>query len=261
MEILHSQIIGEGKAFIILHGFLGMGDNWRTLGRQFSELGYQVHLVDQRNHGRSFHHPDFSYKHMLEDLKNYIDKHELKDVVILGHSMGGKTAMEFACAYPELVDKLIVADIAPKSYPQHHQAILKALTSLKFTEATSDAPGIKTRKEADKALAKYIDSWSIRQFLLKNLYWETKELLGLRINLPVLVQNIEEVGKGLSQEAKFEGETLFIHGGASDYIQAGDDILISRHFPNNKIEKIEDVGHWLHAQNPKEFFNITKSFL
>lgn len=261
MEILHAQVIGEGKPFIILHGFLGMGDNWRTLGRRFSELGYQVHLVDQRNHGRSFHDSEFTYELMVEDLRKYMEANHLSDAVVLGHSMGGKTAMLFATTYPDLVSKLIVADIAPKAYPQHHQAILKALSLLDFADKTTGKPGIETRQEAEEVLAEYIDSWSIRQFLLKNLYWKTKEQLALRINLPVLIENIEEVGKGLDEDAVYKGDTLFLHGGASDYIQLGDEILIARHFPNNQIKAIPEVGHWLHAQNPKEFFNIVNGFL
>ena len=123
MESLHSQILGKGKAFVILHGFLGMSDNWRTLGKQFSENGYEVHLLDQRNHGRSFHSKDFSYDVMVADLNEYCRQHHLENIILLGHSMGGKTAMQFATKYPEMVSKLIVADISPKEYPPHHQYI------------------------------------------------------------------------------------------------------------------------------------------
>ena len=161
--LLHSQIIGEGTPFVILHGFLGSGDNWKTLGNDFSEKGYQVHLVDQRNHGRSFHSDEFTYESMSEDLKHYCEEHQLKEIILLGHSMGGKTAMEFATTYPEKVSKLIVADIGPKSYPEHHQDILKALSSLNFDEITS-------RGEADEMLSQYIPHFGTRQFLLKNLY-------------------------------------------------------------------------------------------
>ena len=132
--ILHSNIIGKGKPFIILHGFLGMGDNWKTLGKQFAELDYEVHLVDQRNHGRSFHAEDFDYELMAEDLKAYCEHHGIKQCVLLGHSMGGKTAMLFSALYPELVEKLLVADISPRYYPVHHDAILKGLSQLNFSE-------------------------------------------------------------------------------------------------------------------------------
>jgi len=144
--LLHSNIIGKGNPFIILHGFLGVGDNWKTLAKRFSEKGYQLHLVDQRNHGRSFHHEDFDYDILAEDLKNYCEYYKLEKIILLGHSMGGKTAMLFAAKYPELVQKLIVADIAPRFYPIHHDTILEGLASLYFK-------ALKCRKEADKQLA------------------------------------------------------------------------------------------------------------
>lgn len=261
MELLHAQVIGEGKPFVILHGFLGMSDNWRTLGKRFAEKGYEVHLVDQRNHGRSFHSPSFNYELMVEDLKYYLDENNLDQIILLGHSMGGKTAMQFAVTYPNRVAKLIVADIAPKHYPQHHQAILKGLSSLKFANPDSGINGIATRGEADKALSKYVSIPAVRQFLLKNLYWKSKDKLALRMNLPALIENIEEIGKGLATEAVFEKNTLFLTGGNSDYIVAGDELLIKRHFPLFTLKQIAGAGHWLHAEKPDEFFNITLSFL
>ena len=172
MAILHSNIIGEGRAFIILHGFLGMGDNWKTLARQFSNSNFEVHLVDQRNHGRSFHSEVFNYDVLAEDLKAYCDEKKIEDCVLLGHSMGGKTAMLFAAKYPELVSKLIVADISPRFYPVHHDAILEGLGTLDFSK-------LKTRGKADVLLSEYVDEIGTRQFLLKNLYWVEKGQLGL----------------------------------------------------------------------------------
>lgn len=261
MELLHAQVIGEGKPFIILHGFLGMSDNWRTLGRHFAEEGYQVHLVDQRNHGRSFHSDAFDYPLMVEDLKQYIDAKGLEDIVLLGHSMGGKTAMQFAVKYPDKVAKLLVADIGPKSYPQHHQAILKGLSSLTFADPEKGREGISSRGEADKALAEYVDNFSVRQFLLKNLYWESKGKLALRMNLPGLIANVEEIGKALPGDAVYNGATCFLYGGASNYILPEDIPWIKRHFPMSQFNKIEGAGHWLHAEKPKEFFNIVMKFL
>jgi len=252
--LLHSQILGEGKPFLILHGFLGMGDNWKTLGNQFSEDGYEVHLIDQRNHGRSFHKEAMSYKLMAEDLKAYCDAKGLNDIVLLGHSMGGKTAMQFAIQYPEIVSKLLVADIAPKEYPQHHQDILKALATLDFTE-------IKSRGAAEKVLSEYIKDLGTRQFLLKNLYWKEKEQLALRMNLPVLSEKIDEIGKALPIDAIFKGATLFLRGSKSGYIEDMDAILIKKQFPNSEIKTISNAGHWLHAENPSEFYEIVKNFL
>ena len=188
--LLHSNIIGEGEPFVILHGFLGMGDNWKTLAKQFSEEGYEVHLVDQRNHGRSFHDVDFDYDILAEDLKKYCDYHELENIILLGHSMGGKTAMLFSVKYSQIVNKLIVADISPRFYPVHHDSILEGLASLDFNV-------IQSRKEADEQLSKYVSEFGIRQFLLKNLYWINKGHLSLRINLKVLSDNVSEVGEAL----------------------------------------------------------------
>lgn len=252
--ILHSNIIGSGKPFIILHGFLGMGDNWKTLARQFSELDYQVHLVDQRNHGRSFHSDEFDYHLLAEDLKAYCQEHQLNDIILLGHSMGGKTAMLFAAEYPDLVKKLIVADISPRYYPVHHDAILQGLSNLDFSE-------LKTRGEADKALANYVSEIGTRMFLLKNLYWVKKGQLGLRINLPVLKENVSEVGEALPVHANFSKPALFLRGDKSEYIGPTDEGLINRHFTDAEIKTVTNAGHWLHAENPKEFYHYVTEFL
>lgn len=252
--LLHSQIIGKGKPFIILHGFLGSGDNWKTLGRRFSEKGYQIHLVDLRNHGHSFHSHIFDYKSMAEDVREYCQHYALDDILLLGHSMGGKTAMEYACLYPETVLKLIIADIGPKKYPQHHQDILKALQSLDFSR-------IKTREMADEFLSTYIQDIGTRLFLLKNLYWKNKGELALRINLPVLLENIEEVGKALPTEFIYNGDTLFLKGSKSGYIEDIDELSIVKHFPKALIKTVSNAGHWLHAENPEEFYDNVMDFL
>ncbi|MBK5212077.1 MAG: alpha/beta fold hydrolase [Flavobacteriaceae bacterium] len=251
---LHSQILGSGKPFIILHGFLGMGDNWKTLGNRWAEVGYEVHLLDQRNHGRSFHSDEFSYEIMADDLKKYCEEHNLQNIILLGHSMGGKVAMQFAVTYPEMVSKLIVADIGPKAYPPHHQDILKALSQLDFSK-------IKSRGEAEDILSEYIKDEGTRLFLLKNLYRKSKNELGLRINLPILSKKIEEVGVALSEGAIFKGDTLFLGGEKSGYIEPMDEFLIKKHFPKAKIGTIPKAGHWLHAENPKEFYDNVMNFL
>jgi pimeloyl-ACP methyl ester carboxylesterase len=252
--ILHSNILGEGKPFMILHGFLGMSDNWKTLGNRFSEAGFQVHLVDQRNHGRSFHDNEFNYEVLTEDLKAYCDHYQLNDIVLLGHSMGGKTAMLFATVYPESVSKLIVADISPRFYPTHHDAILEGLSNLDFSE-------LKSRGEADKVLSAYVPDFGTRQFLLKNLYWIEKGKLALRINLDTLKENVNEIGEALPMHARFDKPTLFLRGDKSEYVAQEDRTIISRHFPQAKTETIANAGHWLHAENPTDFYNSVMRFL
>jgi pimeloyl-ACP methyl ester carboxylesterase len=252
--LLHSNIIGEGKPMVILHGFLGMSDNWKTLGKQFSEQGFEVHLVDQRNHGRSFHSEDFDYEVMVEDLKHYCETKNLNDIVLLGHSMGGKTAMLFGATHSNLVSKLLVADIAPRFYPIHHDAILEGLSSLDFSV-------INTRKVADEQLSKYVSEFGTRQFMLKNLYWVETGQLGLRLNLKVLKENVAEVGEALPSFYKFNKDTLFLRGDKSEYIALQDEAIIKNQFPNASIVTISNAGHWLHAENPLEFYNQVMLFI
>jgi len=251
---LHAKIIGEGMPFIILHGFLGMGDNWKTLAMRFSKLGYQIHLVDQRNHGRSFHCVAFDYELLANDLKNYCVHNSIEKCVLLGHSMGGKTAMLFTALYPDLIHKLIVVDIAPRFYPAHHDAILEGLSSLDFSIISS-------RKQADQKLSEYIAEVGVRQFLLKNLYWITPGQLGLRINLEALKNNVAEVGEALPTHLKIERTTLFLRGDRSEYIGLDDEKQISIQFPNAILKTIPKAGHWLHAENPEAFFDEVAQFL
>ncbi len=252
--ILHSRIEGTGKPFVILHGFLGMSDNWKTLGSQFAEEGFQVHMLDMRNHGKSFHSDDFSYEDMANDVKVYCDYHNLENIILLGHSMGGKTAMLLATLHPELIEKLIIADIGPKFYPQHHQSILEGLNAVDFSEQPS-------RSEVEETVAKYITDFGTRQFLLKSLYWKEKEQLAFRFNLDVFNKKIEEIGKALPESNKFEKPTLFLRGAKSDYILDSDFEIIHNHFPNVTIETISNAGHWLHAENPTDFYSKTINFI
>lgn len=251
---LHSNIIGSGRPFIILHGFLGTGDNWKTLGKSFAEQNLEVHLVDQRNHGRSFHDDVFNYEVLAEDLKQYCNEHQLEDFILLGHSMGGKTAMLFATLYPEMVSKLIIADISPRFYPIHHDSILNGLGALDFDS-------LESRGDADDALSKYVSDPGTRMFLLKNLYWIKKGTLGLRMNLKVLTENVSEVGEALPIHAHFDKDTLFLRGDKSEYIPNSDENLIKTHFPKAIIKTVSNAGHWLHAENPEDFYDYTMGFI
>ncbi len=251
---LYSLIFGEGQPFVILHGFLGMSDNWKTQGKRIGELGFQVHLIDQRNHGRSFHSEEFNYDLMASDLKQYCDEHELKEIVLLGHSMGGKTAMLFASIHSEYVDRLIINDISPRFYPVHHDRILEGLSALDFST-------IRSRNQADEILAQYVPEISLRQFLMKNLYWKEKGTMALRLNLPALLNHVSEVGEALPWQLIVDTETLFLRGDRSEYISDDDVELISAQFPNSRLATIPDAGHWLHADNPEAFFEEVKKFV
>ena len=254
MPFFHSNLLGHGQPLLILPGFLGMSDNWKTLGSQYAKEGLEVHLIDQRNHGKSFHSRDFNYDILAEDLRKYIEHYGLHNANVMGHSMGGKAAMQLACTYPDMVRKLIVADIAPKYYPPHHDYILDALNALSFETLHS-------RAEADEELEKYLSDFGIRQFLLKNLYWEDKAKLGFRFNLKVLRNKLEEIGENISSTAIYQGPTLFLRGDRSEYVTQEDFPEIKRHFPLAIIETIENAGHWLHAENPKQFLEKSLRFI
>ena len=252
--MLYSKIEGYGKPLLILHGFLGMSDNWKTIGLQFASDGFQVHLLDLRNHGRSFHSDEFSYELMVQDVYEYCLANNLEKINMIGHSMGGKTAMLFAVTYPERIEKLIIADIGPKFYPQHHQTILQGLNAVDFSKKPS-------RSEVEEIMSHYITDFGTRQFLLKSLYWQEPGQLAFRFNLAVFNKKIEEIGKALPENAVFSKPTLFIRGGKSDYILNEDFENLKKHFPDSTIETIPDAGHWLHAENPKMFCKIASSFL
>jgi esterase len=251
---LHSTILGEGTPLLILHGFLGMSDNWKTLGREFSKEGFQVHLIDQRNHGRSPHSEEFNYTLMAKDIHEYCHDHALEKCVLLGHSMGGKVAMLAASQFPNLLEKLIVVDIAPKYYAPHHQQILEGLKAL-------DDANLSSRGEAEELLSNYIADPGVKLFLLKNLYWKTKEKLALRLNLDALLKNIEAVGEALPQGASLNKPALFIKGEKSEYINKIDEALIKEHFPKAQIISIPNAGHWVHAEDKKAFFTAVMQFL
>lgn len=252
--MLYSKIEGQGKPLLILHGFLGMSDNWKTLGTQFANEGFQVYMLDLRNHGRSFHSDEFNYTVMVQDVLDYCLENNLYQVNLLGHSMGGKVAMFLATAHPDKVDKLIVADIGPKYYPPHHQDIMAGLNAIDFSKKPS-------RHEVEEILTEYIPDFGTRQFLMKSLYWVEPGQLAFRFNLEIFNQKIDEIGEAIPQSAIFTKPTLFLKGGNSNYIKEEDYESMKYHFPNSEIKIIPNAGHWLHAENPKDFYTEVISFL
>ena len=252
--MLYSRIEGTGKPLLIIHGFLGMSDNWKSLGTQYAAEGFQVHILDLRNHGKSFHSDDFNYDIMSEDVLEYCQANNLEKVSIIGLSMGGKVAMLFATNYPEMVDKLIIADIGPKYYAPHHQDILAGLNAVDFSTKPS-------RTDVEETLYPFIPDFGTRQFLMKNLYWKESGQLDFRFNLKVFNEKIEVIGTALPDNALFENPTMFIRGGNSKYILDTDLPDIKKHFPNFELATIPNVGHWLHAENPTLLFELTARFL
>lgn len=248
---LHYREVGEGKPFVVLHGLFGNSDNWQTHGKRLSEY-YRVIMVDLRNHGHSDWSEEFSYELMAADLKELFDDLKLQDVILLGHSMGGKVSMLFAQQYPELLEKLIVVDMGVKSYPPHHQHILEALNSL-------DLSTIDNRSQADAHLSKYIDSEGVKQFLLKNIYWVEKGKMAWRMNIPVLQHEMDNILSALEPVECFV-QTLFIRGGLSQYILDEDISEIEEVFPDSEFVTVENSGHWVHAEQPDAFMDAVLGF-
>jgi esterase len=245
---------GEGKPLFILHGLFGMGDNWGTLSRRFSENGFAVYLVDARNHGRSPHSAEFDFPLMSRDMIELLDDEKIDSASIIGHSMGGKTAMWLACEHPERVSKLVVADIAPRSYAPHHQSVIAAIHAV-------DAGQVTTRKEAEAILRESLHDEGNVQFLLKNLYWNEKEKLDWRFNIEGIKKNISEIGIALPDDFRFAGKTLFLRGEKSGYITEEDKPRIRKHFPSAEIMTVANAGHWIHAENPNGFMDAVVPFL
>ncbi|MEE2616575.1 MAG: alpha/beta fold hydrolase [Bacteroidota bacterium] len=253
--LLHSRIIGEGNNIIvILHGLFGSGDNWKTYANKLEGEGFCIHLIDQRNHGRSFHSNEFNYNLLVKDLKYYLDHNKIHNCILIGHSMGGKTAMNFALKHTEYVSELIIIDIAPKHYPIHHDKIIETLVSL-------DLNSISSRGEAEQKLSKHIDDIQMKNFLLKNLYWIHKDKLAFRFNLSSLSNNISNIGEGVQHESNFLNNTLFLKGEYSNYINDNDKIEITKYFPKASIITIPNSNHWLHIDNPDNFFDIILDFI
>ena len=253
--ILYSKILGNSKKHIlILHGFLGSGDNWKSVGRKLNPLGYTIHLIDQRNHGRSFHSEKFDYDIMCEDLFNYIKYYNINNAILIGHSMGGKTAMNFSLNHPKLVSKLIVLDTSPREYPVLHQNIIDSLKEIDLSIFTN-------RKEIDIELRKSVTQQGLRNFLTKNIYRMNDGNLNFRFNLQSLSQNIGKIGQKIESNTKFSSEVIFIKGETSDYINESDKVMINNLFPNAKFYKIPNAGHWLHVDNPIDFISILLSLI
>ncbi len=250
---LNYKTFGQGEPVIILHGMFGTLDNWQTLARRLADH-HTVYIVDQRNHGRSPHTDTMSYPEMAEDLRHFMEDHWIYNAHIVGHSMGGKTAMAFALHYPEMVDKLVVVDIAPRAYPGGHQEIFEVLLAL-------DLSAIRERSEADDFLKPRVPEPSIRQFLLKNLTRDKDGGYRWKMNLPVIYQHYSDILAEIKNETPYAGPALFIRGENSSYVQPGDDENVRSLFPNARIETIPDAGHWVHSERPDAFFEHLQAFL
>lgn len=244
---------GQGPPIVILHGVFGLSDNWVSIAKKL-EKEFAVYLPDFRNHGQSPHSNDFSYAFLVKDVKELLDDLSLDKAIIIGHSMGGKVAMQFVSDYPERIHKIIVVDIALRYYTTNHKKIIDGLRSL-------DLKKIIKRNEADEQLSYYIEDEGARQFLLKNLYRKEDGSFNLRFNLDVIDEKIESLGEALKITCPIHIPTLFIKGGSSDYITLDDEVEIRKVFVNSKIVTIDNAGHWVHVEQPQNFLNVLIDFL
>lgn len=250
--LLHYKEIGEGKPLVILHGLFGTSDNWQTHAKKLGEY-YRVILVDQRNHGHSPWSEDFTYEHLADDLERLIVHLDIEQFLLIGHSMGGKTAMYYSQKYPNRLEKMVVVDIGIKRYPMHHNEIIKGIKSI-------DLSTIASRSAAEQAMLPFVDSYGVRQFLLKNLYWIEKGKLAWRMNVDVLEREMEEILAPIPAIEVWT-PTLFLRGAMSNYILDEDWDAIEEIFPDASLETIENAGHWVHSEQPEEFIEKVLGFI
>jgi len=267
MELFYRKY-GEGVPIVIVHGLYGSSDNWIAIGRRLAE-NFEVFIIDQRNHGRSPHSESHNYHLMVGDLFEFLEKHNLEKAILIGHSMGGKTAMFFAHQYPEKVSGLVVLDIAPKSYVQivkenkleiSHHDILKAMKSVDFSV-------INNRNDVDLELEKSIKDRKVRQFLLKNVHRNKDNSFNWNLNIDALYKDLDEILNGTDTDFYHSGDTitgfpvLFIRGANSKYILDEDLESIEAIFPYAELKTIDNAGHWLHAEQPVKLVSFIIDFL
>lgn len=249
---------GTGFPLIILHGLYGSGDNWQTIGKKLAENN-EVFLIDQRNHGNSPHTKLHNYSLMADDLFQFFEAQKIEKANIIGHSMGGKTAMLFTQLFPQKINKLIVVDISPKTYintneSKEHFYILDCLQNINFKIC-------KSYNDIDKQLSNTLKDERLRSFLLKSVKREGRRCFSWKINIPVLINELPSIFAGINETPVIHNETLFIKGSLSKHIEESDTVIIKKTFANVSIKTIEKAGHWVHAEQPAEFLFVVNDFL
>jgi pimeloyl-ACP methyl ester carboxylesterase len=249
---LFSRKVGEGQPFVVLHGVFGSSDNLFTVCKKIAESGFEVHILDARNHGQSPRSEVFNYEVMAADLNEYLDENKIINPIIMGHSMGGKTVMTFARTYTNF-SKLIIVDIAPRFYPTHHDHILAGLEAI-------DLSKISSRKDAEDIFSSYVSDLGEKQFILKNLYRTEESGFDWRINIPVISREIYQIGGEIVLDKRVEKPTLLIRGSESSYVTDADFEDFKLSFVNAELLTIEGANHWVHATKPVEFVEAILEF-
>jgi esterase len=258
LELAHiahgDEHVGERRPVVILHGLLGSARNWSSLARQLGATR-RVFALDLRNHGASPWADQMTYDRMADDVRAFLARQGLPAAAVIGHSMGGKVAMRLALAHGEEVERLVVVDIAPVAYRRGFNAYVAAMRALDLSQ-------ISRRSEADALLAEEIDDAGVRGFLLQNLV-SGEDGLAWRVPLQALADNMPELlGFPEPRDAeRYEGPTLFVTGGRSDYVRPEHHAEILRLFPNAQFAAIADAGHWVHAEAPQQFLEVVGAFL
>jgi len=250
--MLNHKIYGQGDPIVILHGLFGMLDNWQSVAKKLAE-DYMVILVDQRDHGKSNHTDAFNYKLLAEDLHLFLEENWIHTAHIIGHSMGGKTAMQFAAVYPDMIDKMIIVDMGMRAYRPGHETIFRALLEVPIEAVTS-------REEVEEVIAKYIDDQGIRLFLMKNLQRKKEGGFRWKMNLPLLFKEYPNILAKIEAPNPIEVDTLFVYGSKSRYIVPEDIPDIQSTFIHSTFTEM-DAGHWIHAERPQELVALIKQFL
>ena len=245
---------GEGKPVIILHGFLGFSDSWVSVGKKLAENNFCVYIPDQRNHGCSPHIEEFNYTILSQDLNEFIIQHTIEKPIIIGHSMGGKVAMNYALNFKNNIEKLIVIDIGIKKYFDNHNRIIDILSIVKPNNFFS-------RKEIDKYLEEMFEDFLFRQLIQKNIKRNKNNSFEWKFNFESIKKNFKFIQDEIISENIFTKPTLFIRGGLSDYINLNDFQEIKKLFPNSSLYTIDGASHMVHADKPKEFFEVISNFI
>ena len=253
--ILNHKVYGSSEnKIIILHGLLGSLDNWVTVAKNLSNRGYEIILIDQRNHGKSFHTDQFDYEIMSMDLKKFLDKKKIQKVSLIGHSMGGKTIMHFISNHPSYAQKVIIVDILPKAYANNYEIIFNS-----FSQINLDS--LKSRNDINNYFSKYFSDPIFISFLSKNISRDSNGKFKIKFNLSSISSNILKISSAIKMDRIYDGNILFLKGENSEYIDENGLKEAKKFFPKLNLVTIKNSSHWIHHENQEKFLIETLNYL